>query len=154
MEGWTERITGILGGAPTGARPYAHLLQALRDKGPDPTGREALILQQMTEQPERFRVIPDRLGPWSGSPVSTRLLNRRFEGPFPIGDPWILSRSPNLPIHGYEERVMGQIRESLKAWGQEVDTGPRGRLLDGSLRTRRLKGLSDDSSTGERQTPE
>ena len=126
MAGWTERITGILGRAPTGAQPYSNLLQLLKELGPDPTGREELILKQMTEQPERFRVIPGRLGPWmnraprGGSPNPGSRVQSR------IGDPWILSNCAGAPNHGYEERVMGQIRESLQAWGKEVDTGSQG----------------------------
>ena len=90
MEGWTERITGILGRTPTGAWPYSHLLQALRDKGSDPTGMEELILRQMTEQPERFRVIPDRLGPWVARIPRGGSLNPASRKLPRTGDPWIL----------------------------------------------------------------
>lgn len=120
MEDWTKEIQGILDRAPTRAMSFSRLLEEMRGAGFSVRGREDWILEGLLTQGDLFKVIPDRLGPW-------------MEGPLPEGggsgsgrggpgkDPWILVCSESPATFGAEEAVTGRIRESLRAWGREID---------------------------------
>ena len=119
MDSWTEQVKRILDRAPTRALPLSRLLQLLKEEGVAVSGREEWILRRITEQPEAFKVIPDRLGPWvvragDGEPVSPWFPSRRFGR-----DPWVMACSPVTPTLGLDGQVVGRIQESLQAWGRE-----------------------------------
>ena len=123
MDSWTEQVKRILDRAPTRALPLSRLLQLLREEGVAVSGREEWILRRITEQPEAFKVIPDRLGPWvvwagEGDPGSPWYPSRRFGR-----DPWVMTCSPVTSSLGIEGKVVGRIQESLQAWGRELDDG-------------------------------
>ncbi|MBT8398800.1 MAG: hypothetical protein HKO65_15385 [Gemmatimonadetes bacterium] len=123
MEVWIERVRVILDRAPTRAMPLSHLLQSLEGVGGNRKEIGDWILKTMKGKEESFRVIPDRLGPWvwrmspGGSSASIPAMARQDP------DPWVLIRSPASRSSEPEERVFGQIRECLGAWGEAVDTG-------------------------------
>ncbi len=123
MEGWTERIEKILDRAPTRAMSFSRLISALKEEGVSVAGREEWILKRMAEQPEAFKVIPDRLGPWVPLPRERRA---GFSAPHPRtsgGDPWIMTCSAPSSPFGTERKVVSRIQESLQAWGREIDDG-------------------------------
>jgi len=123
MEGWTERIEKILDRAPTRAMSFSRLISALREEGVAVAGREDWILKRVVEQPETFKVIPDRLGPWALRPGEKRA---GFSAPHPRTsgcDPWIMTCSAASSSFGIERKVVGRIQESLQAWGREIDDG-------------------------------
>ena len=136
MEGLTERVNGILNKAPTQAMSFSRLLCALREEGVDIAGREDLALKRMTEQPDSFRVIPDRFGPWARwstmGKVPTPGLHARYSG----CDPWILTCSQAPRHFGIEGQVKGRIQECLQAWGQALDDGSQ-RAVAGWIRANR-----------------
>ena len=123
MERWTQRVKDILDGAPTRALPLSRLIRALKDDGVAEACREDWVLARLTERPERFRVIPDRLGPWvhwpSGGEGGRVPSHPRKSGP----DPWIMTCSPGPPPFGPGSQVVGRIQEGLQAWGRSVDDG-------------------------------
>ncbi len=121
MESWEKRIERILDRAPTRAMALSQLVEAMRVQSSGPPGSPELILRRMKEDRERFKVVPDRLGPWS-TPRSRPEApgRRRGEGE---RDPWILIRTPPSHGTGPEGRIVGQVQESLQAWGQGLDTG-------------------------------
>jgi hypothetical protein len=143
MEDWTERIEKILDQAPTRAMSFSRLISALREEGVAVAGREDWILKRVVEQPETFRVIPDRLGPWVLRPVDrgagSSAPHPRTSGWGPGGwdpggcdpggwgprgcDPWIMTCSAASSPFGIEGKVVGRIQESLQAWGREIDDG-------------------------------
>ncbi len=121
MDPWIEGIQKILERAPTGALPFSRLLEELRADGLAVEGRERWILSRISEEPGRFKLIPDRrrLGTgWrpdkeSRPPVSPRLARR---------SPWVLSLQGILPDPG-RKSPLGRLQEGLRAWGREVDEG-------------------------------
>jgi hypothetical protein len=123
MEGWTERIENILDRAPTRAMSFSRLISALREEGVPVAGRKEWILKRVAEQPEIFKVIPDRLGPWVLWPSEK---GAGFSEPPPRTsgcDPWIMTCSATSSSFGIGRRVVGRIQESLQAWGRELDDG-------------------------------
>ncbi|MFH1762940.1 MAG: hypothetical protein ABIF09_01995 [Gemmatimonadota bacterium] len=123
MEGWTERIENILDRAPTRAMPLSRLVGALKEEGLPVAGREDWILKRVVEQPESFKVIPDRLGPWVLWPEERGTgISAPLPGTFRC-DPWIMTCSAASPPLGIERKVVARIQESLQAWGREMDDG-------------------------------
>ncbi|MCK5650179.1 MAG: hypothetical protein KAJ42_02325 [Gemmatimonadetes bacterium] len=123
MEEWTERIKKVLDRAPTRATSFSRLLGALRDDGVAVAGREDWILKRMTEQPETFKVIPDRLGPWVPWP-ERKGAGSSASHPTASGcDPWIMTCLAASPAFGIGEQVVSRIQEGLQAWGREIDDG-------------------------------
>jgi len=123
MEEWTERIKNILDRAPTRATSFSRLLGALREEGMAVAGREDWILKRMTEQPETFKVIPDRLGPWVPWP-ERKGAGSSASHPTASGcDPWIMTCLAASPAFGIGEQVVSRIQEGLQAWGREIDDG-------------------------------
>ena len=138
MEGWTKRIEKILDRAPTRAMSFSRLIRALREEGVAVAGREDWILKRVVEQPETFKVIPDRLGPWvlwqGERRAGFSAPHPRTSGCDPCGcdpggwgprgcDPWIMTCSAASSPFGIEGKVVGRIQESLQAWGREIDDG-------------------------------
>lgn len=123
MERWTRRVADLLDGAPTRALPLSRLIQTLKEDGLAEAGRREWILARLTEQRACFKVIPDRLGPWVPRPRAG-VVGKISSPPTGSGlDPWIMTCSPGRPLSGLDGQVMGRIRESLQAWGREVDDG-------------------------------
>ena len=123
MDEWTERINKILDRAPTRATSFSRLLRALREEGVAVAGREDWILKRMIEQPETFKVIPDRLGPWVLWPGENGAGFSASHSTTSGCDPWIMTCSAASPAFGIEGQVVGRIQESLQAWGQGIDDG-------------------------------
>jgi hypothetical protein len=121
LESWEKRIEGILDRSPTRAMSLSRLLEAVRAQSFGPVGSRDQILSRMKEESGRFKVVPDRLGPWAHLARPGRTAGRS-EGEGPQGDPWILIKSPPQHAMGSEGRVVGQVQESLLAWGQGLDT--------------------------------
>jgi len=123
MREWTEQAQTILEQAPARAMSFSRLLKALAASGVVVAGREDWYLKRMTEQSEKFKVIPDRLGPWvsclekarAGSPAL-------LKGDWPC-DPWIMTCSDPTPSGGIRGPLEGRIQESLQAWGRDIDVG-------------------------------
>jgi hypothetical protein len=123
MESWTERIEHILNRAPTRALSFSRILAALHEAGMNVGNRREWVLRSLMEQPDRFKVIPDRLGPWVFWPGEKE---PGLRGPRPRasgGDPWIMTCSTTAPSFGIQRRIVGWVQESLQAWGREVDDG-------------------------------
>jgi len=122
VESWAERIERLLERVPTRAAPFSSLLAALADGGEAVSGQEDRILQQVADGQRGLKVIPDRLGPWLEWP---------YPGPAPscpgragMGDPWIVACHPPSRGEGTDQgRFVGRMRESLLAWGRNVDDG-------------------------------
>ncbi len=123
MEVWTDKVRKILDGIPTQALPLSRVMSALGEMKVSEVGGAGRFLQGILDQPETFKVIPDRLGPWmrgsdprSGQPTS--------RGPLPLlSDPWILTCSPSSASADSDGRAVGRVGESLQAWGREIDDG-------------------------------
>lgn len=120
MELLVERIKAILNGSPTRTMPLSQLLESLSDSGVQLEGRTEWLVQRLSENSDLFRIIPDRLGPWIQWP--DRLGAARPKQGYP-GDPWIMA-GPN-PNHesGRSLDLLDRLRETLMAWGWEVDDG-------------------------------
>lgn len=123
MELWMERVAAILDDAPARALPLSRLLSEIREQGEVVTGREAWILQRIRERPDRFRVIPDRLGPWNLWPEPSMMPVNGRTLPGPTADPWIVTSSTARSGFGAEGRFVGTVQETLQAWGWSVDVG-------------------------------
>ncbi len=123
MESWTERIENILDRAPTRAMSFSRLVGTLREEGLPVAGSEDWILQRVVEQPQAFKVIPDRLAPrvlWPREPGAG--ISAPGSETYRC-DPWILSCTAASPSSGIEREVVARIQESLQAWGREIDDG-------------------------------
>jgi len=118
-----ERATTILDDAPALALPLSRLLSGICEKGEVVTGREGSILQQIREQPDRFRVIPDRLGPWNRWPERRVDFRDQSTQVRDASDPWIVTASAPKPRFGTEGRFVRTVQETIQAWGWSVDVG-------------------------------
>ena len=123
MERWTERIEHILNRAPTRALSLSRILTALHESGITVGDRREWILKRLTEQPDRFKVIPDRLGPWACWQAEKEPGPRETRPRASACDPWIMTCSATFPAFGIQRRIVGWVQESLQAWGLEVDDG-------------------------------
>jgi hypothetical protein len=123
MEIWIERIEHILNRAPTRALSLSRLLTALKEAGITVGDRREWVLKRLIEQPDRFKVIPDRLGPWVLWPGEKEPGLPEFRPRTSGCDPWIMTCSPTSPSLGIQRRMVGWVQESLQAWGRELDDG-------------------------------
>ena len=123
MEHWMERIEEILERAPTRAMSFTRLIVAMKDGGLAVEGREDWILKRVSELPETFRVIPDRLGPWVLWPEGRRPGVMACHLRTSVCDPWIMTCSPGSPAFAIEGKFVGRVQETLQAWGREIDDG-------------------------------
>jgi hypothetical protein len=124
---WEKRIEEILDAAPTRAMSFSRLMKAVRAQSPGPVGDPEQILNRMNEEPTRFLVVPDPIGPWAEAVQPSRVRAPRPNGEGK-GDPWVLARTPPRPASGSEELMVIQVQESLRAWGQELDTRSQGAI--------------------------
>jgi hypothetical protein len=118
-----ETLSAILDEAPVGALPLSRVLRKLRKAGEAVPGSEGWILQRIKERPSRFRIIPDRLGPWNLWPEPLPAADglTRINGPG--GDPWVVALSGPRRAEGWEDRFVQKLKESLQAWARCVDVG-------------------------------
>ena len=123
MQDWTQVVQTILEKTPARAMVFSRLLRALAASGVAIAGREDWFLRRLTEQPEEFKVIPDRLGPWVSWPEKARSGFPAFFGKEWLSDPWIMTCSDPNSTGGDTGQVESRVRESLQAWGKNIDVG-------------------------------
>ena len=118
-----EKIATILDESPALALPLSRLLSGIREQVDVLVEREAWVLQRIRERPDRFKVIPDRLGPWTLWPEPAKKPGDGLEHTRPTPDPWIVVSSTPQPAVGPGGRFVRTIQETLQAWGWSVDAG-------------------------------
>lgn len=120
MELLVEQVRAILNGSPTRSMPLSQLMKSLPASGVRLDGGADRVVQHLTEHSDQFRVIPDRLGPWTHWPAEH---GGRPPGHDPQGDPWILAGPQSTPERGASQCLLDRLRDTLMAWGWEVDEG-------------------------------
>jgi hypothetical protein len=123
MDDWVERVRSILDGNPTRALPFSRIIHSLNDQGATLAGRKGWVFKRMMEHPGTFKIIPDRLGPWTLLPSPGSVESSRTEPGKSASDPWILASATPPSDLGTREQLAGRIQESLQAWGWSVDDG-------------------------------
>lgn len=125
MELLIEQVKTILNGSPTRSMPLSHLLRALSASGVCLDGRADWLIQRLMQNTELFRIIPDRLGPWIHWP------DRLGAAPpiqGPPGDPWIIAGPYPTNVSVTSQGILDRLRDTLTAWGWEVDDGSQVRI--------------------------
>lgn len=128
MDSWTTSVGRALGQAHTRALPISSLRRRLAETGEAETGETGWFLARLKDEPSVFRVIADRLGPWSGAVdmAASRGRGESFPEPaMPGTDPWILALLDVPCGQGSDTTVTvaEKIREGLRAWGMTLDEG-------------------------------
>lgn len=120
MEPLIEQVKTILNGSPTRSLPLSQLLRSLSASGIRLDGQVDWLIQRLKEHSDLFRIIPDRLGPWIHWPDKVAA-DPPIQGP--PGDPWIMAGPCLLTLSGTSQGILDRLRETLMAWGWEVDDG-------------------------------
>jgi hypothetical protein len=123
MEPWMERVASILDHSPARALPLSRLLTRIFEQGEVVAGREAWFLQRIKERPERFRVIPDRLGAWVLWPGLSSKPGLGPEQVRRVADPWIVTSSTAPAEFGVAGRFIRTVQDTVQAWGWGIDVG-------------------------------
>ena len=138
MESWTTGVANALKATHTRSMPLSRVRAHLLREGHKEAQNEGWFLTRLKDAAPSFRVIHDRVGPWTGCRCGRGGPQGRE---LPPEDPWVLwlEAEPVDGAVGMEGLAAAKLRECLQTWGRDLDEASPSavaRWIRASLETR------------------